>query len=199
MPAPVNTLWCPNQSPRANLRARISSVLRLKKINPQKLSPFPGPSAGQPTVLPVPTLSLLFVLSKLTPFWILCVWKFFSNSCLDCLNVYHQRSPEVLHWNRCKISNTIIKNMTDKRLKNLKENESFRVQVYSVQFSLSVLSDSLQPHGLQHATVPCPPPIPGACSKSCLWSWWCHPTISFSVITFSCLQFFPASGSFLMS
>ena len=47
------------------------------------------------------------------------------------------------------------------------------------QFSCSVMSDSLRPHGLQHARLPCPSPAPGACSNSCPSSWWCHPTISF--------------------
>ena len=49
----------------------------------------------------------------------------------------------------------------------------------------SVVSDSLWPHGLQHATLPCPSPTPGACSNSCPSSWWCHPTISSSIIPFS--------------
>ena len=49
---------------------------------------------------------------------------------------------------------------------------------FSVQFSHSVLSNSLQPHGLQHARLPFPSPTPGACSNSCPSSWWCHPTIS---------------------
>ena len=53
------------------------------------------------------------------------------------------------------------------------------------QFSHSVVSDSLQPHGLQHARLPCPSPTPGACSDSCPSSRWCHPTISSSVIPFS--------------
>ena len=62
------------------------------------------------------------------------------------------------------------------------------------------MSDSLWPHGLQDARLPCLSPIPRACSNSCPLSWWCHPTISSSVVPFSsCLQFFPASGSFLMS
>ena len=65
----------------------------------------------------------------------------------------------------------------------------------SVQFSPSVMSHSLQPHGLQHTRLPCPPPTPGAYSNSCLSSWWCHPTISSSVCFSSCLQSFPASGS----
>ena len=62
------------------------------------------------------------------------------------------------------------------------------------------MSDSLRPHGLQHARLPCPLPTPRACSNSCPSSQWCHPIISSSVVPFSsCLQSFPASGSFLMS
>ena len=62
-------------------------------------------------------------------------------------------------------------------------------------FSPSVVSDSLWPQGLQHARPPCPSPSPRACSNSCPLSWWCHPTISSSVIPFfSCPQSFPASG-----
>ena len=73
-------------------------------------------------------------------------------------------------------------------------------QFSSVQFSCSVVSDSLGPHGLQHATLPCPSPTPGGYSNSCPSSWWCHPTISSSVVPFSShLQSFPASGSFQMS
>ena len=67
-------------------------------------------------------------------------------------------------------------------------------------FSHSVVSTSLRPYGLQHARLRCPSPSPGVCSNSCPSSWWCQPTISSSVIPFSsCLQSFPASGSFLMS
>ena len=70
----------------------------------------------------------------------------------------------------------------------------------SVQFSLSVVSDFWWPHGLQHTRPPCPSPTPGVYSNSCPSSWWCHSTISSSVIPFSsCLQSFPASGSFPMS
>ena len=70
----------------------------------------------------------------------------------------------------------------------------------SVQFSHSVMSDSLWPHGLQHARLPCPLPTPGDYSNSCPSSRWCHPSISSSVIPFSsCLQSFPAPGSFLVS
>ena len=70
----------------------------------------------------------------------------------------------------------------------------------SVQFSLSVVSDSLQPHESQHTRPPCPSPTPWACSNSCPSGWWCHPTISSSVIPFSShLQSFSASWSFQMS
>ena len=69
-----------------------------------------------------------------------------------------------------------------------------------VQFCPSVMSDSLWPHELHHTRLPCPSPIPGACSNSCPSSWWCHPTISSSVVPYSfCLQSFPALGSFPMS
>ena len=62
------------------------------------------------------------------------------------------------------------------------------------------MSDSLWPLGLEHVRFPCLSPTPGACSNSCPSSRWCHPTISSSVIPFSsCLQSFPASGSFPMS
>ena len=70
----------------------------------------------------------------------------------------------------------------------------------SVQFSHSVMSDTLQHHGLQHARPPCPSPITGIYSNSHPLSQWCHSTISSSVVPFSsCLQSFPASGSFQMS
>ena len=74
---------------------------------------------------------------------------------------------------------------------------AFLTECPSVQFSPSVMSHSLRPHGLQHARLPCPSPAPGACSNSCPSSQWCHPTISSSVIPFSsCPQSFPA---FLLS
>ena len=73
-------------------------------------------------------------------------------------------------------------------------------QFSSGQFCRSVMSDSLWPHGLQHARLPCPSPTPGTYSSSCPLSQWCHPTISSSVIPFSsCLQSFPTSGSFQMN
>ena len=73
-------------------------------------------------------------------------------------------------------------------------------KAHSVQFSRSVVSDSLRPHESQHTRPPCPSTTPGVHSNLCPLSWWCHPAISSSVITFSsCPQSLPASGSFPMS
>ena len=72
--------------------------------------------------------------------------------------------------------------------------------ISSLQFSRSVVSDSLWPQGLQHARPPCPSPTAGVYPNSCPLSRWCHPTISSPVVPFSsCRQSFPASGSFQMS
>ena len=74
------------------------------------------------------------------------------------------------------------------------------IQFSSVQFSYSVVSDSLWPHGLQHTRLPCPSPTPGLYSSSCPLSQWCYPTISSSAIPFSShLQTSPESESFQMS
>ena len=76
---------------------------------------------------------------------------------------------------------------------------SKKVKMIVAQFSSVAQScPSLQPHGLQHSRLPCQSPTSRTCSNSCLSSWWCHPTISLSVIPFSCLKSFPASGSFPM-
>ena len=78
--------------------------------------------------------------------------------------------------------------------------EKFWVIVPMFQFSHSVISDSSRPHELQQTRPPCPSPTPGIYPNSCPLSWWCYPIISSSVIPFSsCLQSFPASGSFQMS
>ena len=84
--------------------------------------------------------------------------------------------------------------------KEVPERLKLQFLLYSSQFSYSFTTNSLGPHGLQHASPACPSPSPGACSKSCPLSWWCQPVISPSVIPFSsCLQLFPSSGSFWMS
>ena len=75
----------------------------------------------------------------------------------------------------------------------------FILQFSSVQFSCSVVLNSLRPHGLQHARPPCSSPTPGVYSNSCPLSRWCHSTISSSVDPFSLHQSFPASGFFQMS
>ena len=78
--------------------------------------------------------------------------------------------------------------------------KEYPIFVYTYQFSHSVVSDSLQPHGPQHTRLPCLSPAPGAYSSSCPSSQWCHPTILSFVVPFSsCLQSFPASGSFPVS
>ena len=78
--------------------------------------------------------------------------------------------------------------------------KTVRTLWHLAQFSCSVVSDSLQPHELQQTRPPCPSPTPWVHTNPCPSSWWCHPTISSSVIPFSsCPQSFPASGSFQMS
>ena len=74
-----------------------------------------------------------------------------------------------------------------------------RITFSSVQFSCSVVSESLRPHELQHARPPCPSPTPRVHSNSCPSSQWCLPAISSSVVPFFCPQSLPASGSFPMS
>jgi len=87
--------------------------------------------------------------------------------------------------------------MAKKYMKKKKTN--LNISNYSVQFSRSAMSDSLQPHESQHTRPPCPSPTPGVHSNSCPSSRRCHPAISSSVIPFSCPQSLPASGSFPMN
>ena len=88
-------------------------------------------------------------------------------------------------------------NMT---MENEKMNETGSLTLKGVVGQSLSVSDSLQPHGLQHARPPCSSLSPGVCSNSCPLSQWCYPTISFSVIPFSfCPQSFPASRSFPIS
>ena len=106
------------------------------------------------------------------------------------------------------LDNKICNNQPGYRIQNWclsrSENNARKIFVLhetsSVQFSCSVVSDSLQPHELQHPRPPCPSPTPGVYSNSCPLSRWCHPAISSSVIPFSyCPHSLPASGSFPMS
>ena len=84
---------------------------------------------------------------------------------------------------------------------NIFEGKIFVIYVgwTSLSFSRSIVSNSLWPHGLQHTRLPFPSPSPGVCSNSCPLSQWCHRTISYSIVSSSCFQSFPASGSFLLS
>ena len=94
----------------------------------------------------------------------------------------------------------IAKVEDEERILKSRKNKNKALQTSSVQFTHSVMSDSLWPHELQHARPPCPSPTPGVYPNSRLSSQWCHPTISSSVVPFpSRLQSFPASGSFQMS
>ena len=102
-----------------------------------------------------------------------------------CESNYYEtrRSTEVVDW-MLKLSNGTWKSNA----------------VNLVQFSRSVVSDSLRPHESQHSSPPCPSPTPGVYPNPCPLSWWCHPTISSSVVPFSsCLKSFQVSGSFQMS
>ena len=106
---------------------------------------------------------------------------------MNTLNVYHKIHIWPSKW-------TLLKCWY------IKQTIAFPYKFTACMFSHSVVSDSLQPHGLQHARFPCPSPSPKVCSNSCPLSWCCHPTISSSVVPFSsCLQSFQASGSFQMS
>ena len=120
----------------------------------------------------------------------------FQKNVYFCFIDYDQTSDCVDHNKLWKIlKETGILDHLTQLLRNL-----YAGQEATVQFSRSVVSDSLQPHGLQHTKPPCPSPTPRACSISCSLRRWCNSTISSSVIPFSsCLQAFPASGSFPMS
>ena len=117
--------------------------------------------------------------------WIIHCWEFYTTETWKASMYSH--CLLYLDWFFKKIFNTDFKGY-------------FPSTVQFSQFSHSVVSGSLQPHGLQHARPPCPSPVPGVHPNPCPLSWWCHPTISSSVVPFcSCPQSFAASGSFLMS
>ena len=125
------------------------------------------------------------------------------------------RNINNLRWLSDNADDTTLMAESEEELKSLLKEESEKVglklsikktkimafcPISSVQFSHSVVSNSLLPHGLQHAGPPYPSPTPRACSNSYPLSRWCHPTISSSVVPFSSsLQSFQASGSFQMS
>ena len=102
-----------------------------------------------------------------------------------------------------KLNLKIWEILCSKVLYKFKEISSEKSQNHKLLFLVQLVTQlcpTLWPHGLQHARLPCPLTIPGACSNPCPSSRWCHPTISPSVVPFSsCVQSFPASGSFPMS
>ena len=129
--------------------------------------------------------------------WSPLEWTVYSNSFTSTLSISHQfkkcaslTPPLSLPNHCCAISVLALwQNFPNKRV-------TLASLPFSVQLSCSVVSDSLQSHGLQHTKSPCPSPASGAYSNSCPLSPWCHPTISSSVVPFSSrLQSFPASGS----
>ena len=109
----------------------------------------------------------------------------------------------ILSWARCRLqgAHRIAEDtICDMILNNAVSFHKVELAKLLLLLSRSVMSDSLWPHGLQHARLPCPSLSPRACSNWCLLSWWCHTTILSSVIPFSsCLQSFPAAGIFPMS
>ena len=113
---------------------------------------------------------------------------------MSSLKLREKTCPDGLFWLQLKI------NQREVYWKNIDILNTLNCKQSSVQFSCSVMSNSLRPHELQQARPPCPTPTPRAHPNSCPLSRWCHPTISSSVIPFSsCPQSFPASGSFPMS
>ena len=127
---------------------------------------------------------------KTVPRWSTCeivrnavpqMWVNCSRCWGGWLNIKQQQtSPQIFLWYCC----LVLKGLLNRQ---------------SVQFSCSVMSDSLRPHGLQYARLPCPSPIPEAYLNSCPLSWWCHPTISSTVVSSSRLQSFQVPRFFQMS
>ena len=109
---------------------------------------------------------------------------------------------EASPWGHKELDMTERLNWTEPRFWKAKAKKMVDVSqsIILLLFSCSFVSNSLWPHGLQHPRLPCPSPLPGLCSNSCPLSWWCHQTISSSVVPFSShLQSFPASGSLQIS
>ena len=149
------------------------------------------------------------------PFWILgfsaTVQKLFCGSCSTCRWSFDVlvgekvvSHPISLLSLECPLYSLFMVSLSIKEVCANSNHKHFSVifssrnfiPFISVQFSWSVVSDSLQPHESQHTRPPCPSPTPTVYSNSCPSSWWCHPAISSLVVPFSCPQSLPASGSF---
>ena len=131
--------------------------------------------------------------SVLNIHWKEWCWSWsFNNLATWCKELTHWKRPWC--WERLKVGGEGDDRGWDGWMESLYSCLSWSIS------SVTQLCLTLRPHGLQHARPPCPSPTLEACSNSCPLSWWCHPTISSSVVPFfSCLKSFPASGSFLMS
>ena len=138
-------------------------------------------------------------------YWIIEKAREFQKSIYFCFIVYIKAFDCVDHNKQWKVLKEMwIPDHLTCLLRNLcaGQEATFRTghgTISSVQFSHSVMSDSLWPHELQHARPPCPSLTPGVHPHPCPSSWWYHPTLLSSVVPFSHLQSFPASGSFQMS
>ena len=122
------------------------------------------------------------------------------NSHTTCTSAQGQKTHKLIkHKRKVRYKELGCNDKAQRRKECLKDRQGVRCRK-GIQFSCSVMSNSLQPHGLQQARLPCLSPTLGACSNSCPLSRRCHPTNSSSVVPFSsCLRSFPASGSFAMS
>ena len=119
-----------------------------------------------------------------------------SHANVYCSFIHDDQNFEVTKMFFSRWTDKLIGVQPDNRIL-FSDEKKWVVKTCSVQFSCSVMSNSLQPRGLQHFRLPCPSPTPRACSNSCPSSWWCHLIISSSVIPFSSfIQSFSASGSF---
>ena len=123
-------------------------------------------------------------------------WSIVALQCCVCCVCFYCRAEWISH------TYTYIPSFVDFLLTEVTTELWVEFSVLHSSFSVSSVAQScltLWPHGLQHARPPCPSPTPRACSDSCPLSWWCHPTISSSVVSSSYLQSSPASESFQMS
>ena len=134
-------------------------------------------------------------------------FQFLSDQRLDSVSINHcefSKKISLIIWVNYKIQFALFPStftrqvgLYCRRRKKLPQMTQLPFRRLPLWFSRSVVSNSLWPHGLQHTRLPCPLLSPGVCSNSCPLSQWCHLTISSSVTPFSsCLQSFPASGSF---
>ena len=128
--------------------------------------------------------------------WVWASWIDDGQGSLACCSPWGRKESDITDW---VIKNSGWRFITFYRRRWSKPFPTMSWRI-SVQLNLSVMSDSLRPHGLQHARPPCPSPTPRVYPNSCPLSWWWHPTISSSIVPFSFhLQSFPASRSFQMS